>query len=199
MDGCSSGVRWLAAIRRGALIAVLAAVLGGCLPACAATRSNAGRPAAQVTGAQCDRPGVAGANVVARTRFNVSLPSFGEVCFLARRHRADPAQHEAAVIGFELWRDGALAYTLPTPPRYLWNELCDKIRAVAFSHHGGQADIIVLGSCTTAGPEELSQPLIFSSQPGGFRFDGDLSEAFMGLGTIRQVQGKIRALRRGRR
>lgn len=186
-----------AAIRLGMLIPVLVVALVGCLPACAAPRTNAGPPTARATLAQCDRPGVAGANVVARTRFNVGLPSFGDVCFLARRHPADPAQHETDLIGFELWHDGALAYTLPTPPRYLWNDLCDKIRAVAFSHHGDQADIIVLGICTTAGSDELSQPLIFSSQPGGFRFDGDLSEASMGLDTIKQVQGKIRALRQG--
>ncbi len=187
--------RSLAGIRRGAQIPVLAVALIGCLPACALAPTDAASTVAQATVAQCDQPGTSGADAVAGTRFNVSLPSFGKVCFLARRHLANPAGHETDLIGFELWRDGALAYTLPMPPGYLWNELCHKILAVAFSHHGEQTDIIVLGSCMTAGRDDLSQPLIFSSQPGGFRFDGDLSEATMGFDTIKQVQRKIRAMR----
>jgi len=167
----------------------------GCLPACAPTPTNAAPTVAQATVAQCERPGTAGTDVVAGTRFNVSLPSFGEVCFLARRHLANLAEHETDLIGFELWRDGTLVYTLPMPPGYLWNELCHKILAVAFSHRGEQTDIIVLGSCMTAGPDELPQPLIFSSQSDGFRFDGDLSEATMGFDTIKQVQRKIRTMR----
>jgi len=185
----------LASIHRGARIPALAAALIGCLPACALTSTNAASTVAQAIVAQCDQPGTAGTDVVAGTRFNVNLPPFGEVCFLARRHLANPAEHETDLIGFELWRDGALAYSLPMPPGYLWNELCQKILAVGFSHRGEQTDIIVLGSCMTAGRDDLSRPLVFSSQGHGFAVDADLTMATLGLNTIKQVQRKIRALR----
>ena len=173
----------------------MAAALIWCLPACALTLTDTVPAVAQATVAQCDRSGVVAADVVVGTRFNVNLPTFGDVCFLARRHLASPAEHETDLIGFELWRDGARVYSLPIPPGYLWNELCKKILAVGFLRLGNQVDIIVLGSCMTAGRDDLSQPLIFSSQPGGFRFDDDLSQATMGFDTIRQVQRKIRAMR----
>ena len=188
--------RALAGIYRGARIPALAAALVWCLPACALTRTDAVPSATHATIAQCGRPGVAAIDVVAGTRFNVSLPPFGDVCFLGRRHLASPAEHETDLIGFELWRDGARVYSLPTPPGYLWNELCKKIVAVGFLRHGNQVDIVVLGSCMTAGRDDLSQPLVFSSQPDGFRFDDDLSEATMGFDTIKQVQRKINAVRK---
>src|SRR6185437_4075855 len=125
------------------------------------------------------------------------FPPLGEVCFLARRHLANLAEHETDLIGFELWRDGTLVYTLPMPPGYLWNELCQKILAVGFSHRGEQTDIIVLGSCMTAGRDDLSRPLVFSSQGDGFAVDTDLTMATLGLNTIKQVQRKIRAMRQG--
>lgn len=197
MDNCTIAGRALTGIYRGARILALAAALIWCLSACALSHTDTVPTAAQATIAQCDRSGVVAADVVGGTRFNVSLPPFGDVCFLARRPLASPAEHETDLIGFELWRDGALVYSLPMPPGYLWNELCKKILAVGFSHRGEQTDIIVLGSCMTAGRDDLSQPLVFSSQPGGFRFDDDLSEATMGFDTIKQVQRKIRTIRKG--
>jgi|GEM_PF-2778018 len=191
IDAC----RRFVGIHRGVRIAVLAAAWIGFLPTCALPRTGAAPAIAKATVAPCDRPGTTGADVVAGTRFNVNLPPFGEVCFLARRHLANPAEHETGLIGFELWRDGALAYTLPMPPGYLWNELCQKILAVGFSHRGEQTDIIVLGSCMTAGRDDLSRPLVFSSQGDGFAVDPDLTMATLGLNTIRQVQRKIRTLR----
>jgi hypothetical protein len=186
--------RWLACIRRRARLSILLAGLVGVLPVCASRGTGDAQGVANAQVAQCGRSGIAAADVVAGTKFDVDLPGFGKVCFLARRHLANPVEHETGLIGFELWRDGVLAYSLPMPPGYLWNELCQKILAVAFSRHGDQTDIIVLGSCMTA-RDNLSQSLVFSSQPGGFRFDSDLSEAAMGLDTIRQVQRKIRAMR----
>ena len=185
-----------AGIRRGRWIAALAVAWTGCLPTCALSRIDAASAVVKVVLAPCDQPGTTGADVVAGTRFNVSLPPFGKVCFLARRHLANPAEHETDLIGFELWRDGARVYSLPMPPGYLWNELCDKILAVAFSHRGNQADIIVLGSCMTAGSGELARPLIFSSQGDGFAVDSGLTMATLGLNTIKQVQRKIHAMRK---
>ncbi|HXS03899.1 MAG TPA: hypothetical protein VN731_05445 [Rhodanobacter sp.] len=195
MSHWANSLRRLAGIHRGVRVAVLAAAWIGVSTACALSRIDAAPAATRAALAPCDQPGTTGADVVAGTRFNVSLPPFGEVCFLARRHLANPTEHESDLIGFELWRDGVLVYTLPMPERFLWNEACSKILAVGFSHRGEQTDIIVLGSCMTAGPDELPQPLIFSSESGGFRFDGDLSEATMGFETIKQVQRKIRAMR----
>lgn len=186
--------RWLAPIQRRARLPILLAGLVGALSACASPRTSDAQRVANTQVAQCERNGIAAADVVAGTKFDVDLPGFGKVCFLARRHLANPVEQETDLIGFELWRDGVLAYSLPMPPEYLWNELCQKILAVAFSRHGDQTDVIVLGSCMTA-RDNLSQPLVFSSQPGGFRFDSDLSEAAMGLDTIKQVQRKIRAMR----
>jgi hypothetical protein len=195
MDMLTNDSRWLARIQRSARIPILLAALAGVLPACASPRIDEAQIVANTVVAQCDRPGIVKVDVVDGTQFNVDLPSFGRVCFLARRHLANPAEQETDLIGFELWRDGALAYSLPMPQGYLWNELCQKILAVAFSHHGDQTDIIVLGSCTTAGRDDLSRPLIFSSQHGGFAVDAGLTMATLGLNTIKQVQRKIRAIR----
>lgn len=197
MGSWTRSLRRFAHIHNGVRIAVLAAAWVGFLPTGALSRTDAAPAAMNEVVAPCDQPGTTGIDVVVGTRFNVNLPPFGRVCFLARRHLANLAEHETDLIGFELWRDGARVYSLPMPPGYLWNELCKKILAVGFSHRGEQTDIIVLGSCMTAGRDDLSQPLIFSSQPGGFRFDDDLSEATIGFDTIKQVQRKIDAVRKG--
>jgi hypothetical protein len=195
MGMLTTDVRWLARIQRSACIPVLLAGLVGILPACASPRTDGTQIGANSTVAQCDRPGIVKVDVVAGTQFNVHLPSFGRVCFLARRHLANPAEQETDLIGFELWRDGILVYSFPMPPGYLWNELCQKVLAVAFYTDGDKTDIIVLGSCTTAGRDDLSRPLIYSSEHDGFAVDAGLTMATLGLNTIKQVQHKIRAIR----
>ena len=94
--------RALAGMHRGARIPAVAAALVWCLPACALTSTDTVPTAAQVTIAQCDRSGVVAADVVAGTRFNASLPPFGDVCFLARRHLASELPAGAAITQFRL-------------------------------------------------------------------------------------------------
>ena len=143
--------------------------------------------------APCRQPAITTTGLVAAAEYDVHLPTFRGVCLLAR-HLAHPEENGFDVIGFEIWRGGARACALPMPSRYLWNGFCDAVLAVAFPRHREQVDVIVMGSCLTAGRDDLIQSRIFPGEAGGSRLDADRSEAALGLTTIRQVRRKLEVL-----
>jgi len=74
-------------------------------PLAARTRETANR--------QCTSADVADSQVLPSAKFDVSLPPFGNVCFIARYRLLPDDPDHSKVIAFELWRNGALAYRLP--------------------------------------------------------------------------------------
>lgn len=125
------------------------------------------------------------------TIFDVALPPFGKVCFLGRYQPLPGDPDHSKIIGFELWRDGVLAYRLPRPDDGLWPPGCDSIRAVAFPAHGKFKDIVVIGNCEGA-RDEQAQPLVYRGGPHGFALDADLSTELMGVTTVAEVALRMR-------
>lgn len=79
------------------------------------------------------------------------------------------------------------------PSKYgLWPPACDSIVAVAFPARGERRDIVVIGNCLGASDEQ-PQPLVYRAGADGYTLDADLSTDLMGVGTIKQVEQRMRA------
>ena len=152
-------------------------------PLAARTRETANR--------QCTSADVADSQVLPSAKFDVSLPPFGNVCFIARYRQLPDDPDHSKVIAFELWRNGALAYRLPKPDDGLWPPACNSILAVAFPRRGTFRDIVVIGNCEGASSEQ-AQPLVYRAESAGFVLDTRLSTDLMGVGTLREVEQRMR-------
>ena len=140
---------------------------------------------------QCAASGMAGSQALPGGKFDVSLSPFGNVCFIARYRPLPGDPDHSKFIAFELWRNGALAYRLPKPDDGLWPPACDSILAVAFPRRGTFRDIVVIGNCEGASDEQ-AQPLVYRAESAGFALDTRLSTDLMGVGTVREVEQRMR-------
>lgn len=160
-------------------------MLSLCFPG--SSTAQAGGPANR----PCAAAGINRSQVLPNVMFDVTLPPFGEVCFIGRYLPLPDDPDHSKIIGFELWRNGALAYRLPKPDDGLWPPACDSIRSVAFPAHGKFKDVVVIGNCEGASDEQ-AQPLVYRAGPAGFALDADLSTDLMGVNTVREVERRMR-------
>lgn len=173
--------RTLASTAASCMAVLLLLLCLSCIPA-----AQAHEPA----GGQCKATGIDRSQVLPDVMFGVSLPPFGEVCFLGRRVPLPDDPDHSKVIGFELWHDGALVYRLPQPDNGLWPPACDGIRAVAFPARSNIRDIVVIGNCLGASDEQ-AQPLVYRARSGGFTLDAELSTDLIGVDTVREVEQRM--------
>lgn len=145
----------------------------------------------ETTDRQCTTAGMVDSQALPGGKFNVSLPPFGDVCFIARYRPLLGDPDHSKFIAFELWRNGALAYRLPKPDDGLWPPACDSILSVAFPRRGTFRDIVVIGNCEGASDEQ-AQPLVYRADSAGFVLDTRLSTDLMGVGTVREVEQRMR-------
>jgi len=62
---------------------------------------------------------------------------------------------------------------------------------VAFPRRGTFRDIVVIGNCEGASSEK-AQPLVYRAESAGFALDTRLSTDLMGVGTLREVEQRMR-------
>lgn len=160
-------------------------------------------PPAHSAPLQCEYPGInpSGifangidqAGIIANAMFNVDLPPFGEVCFVAKTVIL-PGHVTPSHIELELFQDGRRVYTLPEPEVPLLYGSCN-VAAVSFPKLGRdeRKSIIVLLRCATT-KDEMARAVIYLPGDNGFNPDTELSDKTIDVDTIAKVVAKVKKL-----